>query len=75
MLSQTFSWEAEHAFSQSGAVGNTDNKKPDRNQKYDYVIVAMDGEYLNELSAWLDQQNIRRLYENVYAFGSLKFYM
>lgn len=51
MLSQTFSWEVEHAFSQSGAVGNTDNKKPDRNQKYDYVIVAMDGEYLNELSA------------------------
>lgn len=40
----------ESAFSQSGAVGNTDNKKPDKNQKYDYIVVAMDGEYLNEMS-------------------------
>lgn len=59
MLSQTFSWEVEHAFSQSGAVGNTDNKKPDRNQKYVYIVVAMDGEYLNEMSCqhgWTKRQ-------------------
>lgn len=50
MLSQTFSWEVEHASSPSGAVGNTDNKKPDRNQKYDSSFVEMDGDYLNEMN-------------------------
>lgn len=45
MLWQTFRREAEHTFSQSGTVGNTDKKTGIK--KYDHIVAAMDGKALD----------------------------